>query len=64
MTIEDPLLTVKDVSRLLSVSLPTVWRLIAAGEISSILIGKRARRIRRDDLMAYIESRRQIGGEA
>ena len=61
---DDVLLTVKDVARLLKVSIPTVWRLIGSGEIPTVMIGERSRRVVKSDLIAYIESRRQIGGKS
>ena len=59
-TDDDVLLTVKEVSRLLSVSVPTVWRLIGARKIPTVLVGQRGRRIKKSDLEAYIESRREV----
>jgi len=48
------LYTVEEAARLLSVSVATLYRLMAKGDVRYIKIG-RARRIKRDDLVAYVE---------
>ena len=55
MTQDDRLLKIADVAKRLAVSVTTVRRLIAAGKLQTVRIG-RALRIRPDDLEAYIEN--------
>jgi excisionase family DNA binding protein len=50
-----PLLTVAEVADLLRVSNMTVYRLIKAGDLAAIRVGKNYR-IRRDDLDAYLNA--------
>lgn len=50
-----PLLTVAEVADLLRVSNMTVYRLIKAGELAAIRVGKNYR-IRRNDLDAYLNA--------
>ncbi len=50
-----PLLTVNEVSQALRVSNMTVYRLIKAGELPALRIGKNYR-IRQDDLDGYLSS--------
>lgn len=56
---EDQLLTVDEVARSLTVSKTTLWRMLGRGELPVVKIGKRPVRVRRSDLDAYINSRRQ-----
>ncbi|HEX75487.1 MAG TPA: helix-turn-helix domain-containing protein [Dehalococcoidia bacterium] len=60
---DDELLTVDQAARLLTISKPTVWRMIRAGELPVVKIAKRSRRIKRSDILAYI-SRHYTGGQA
>lgn len=53
-TKEPRLLSRKTVAERLAVSMPTVARLLASGDLPSVKIG-RARRVREEDLAAYIE---------
>ena len=55
MTQDDRLLKIADVAERLAVSVTTVRRLIAAGKLQTVRIG-RALRIRPDDLETYIEN--------
>jgi excisionase family DNA binding protein len=54
----DPLLTVAEVSALLSVSRGTAWNLVRNREIPSIKI-RRCVRVRRSDVERYLEENRQ-----
>lgn len=49
-------LTVAEVARLMRVSTMTVYRLIKAGELASVRVGK-SYRIREDDVDAYLARR-------
>ena len=49
---ERHLLTIPDVAALLSVSVGQVERLVATGQLPSVLIG-RSRRVRNEDLRAF-----------
>jgi len=51
------LLSVNDVAVELGCGRDTVYRLIASGQLRSITVGGRLRRIRVEDLRAYIDSR-------
>jgi len=53
-----PLLTIDQTAAILGVVRATVFRLLAAGELQAVRVGQR-RRIRPEDLDAYIESRRE-----
>ena len=55
MTQDDRLLKIADVALRLAVSVSTVRRLIEAGELKTVRIG-RALRILPDDLEAYIDN--------
>jgi excisionase family DNA binding protein len=48
------LLTVNEACELLHLSRPIVYRLISSGELRSLKIGERSRRIPMDALRAYI----------
>jgi excisionase family DNA binding protein len=52
----DGLLTVREVAEAMRVSTMTVYRLIKAGELPAIRVGKHFR-IRRRDLTGYLDSR-------
>lgn len=55
VAIQPELLKLKDVATMLSLSQPSVLRLVDAGEIPFVLYG-RTRMYRRRDVMAYINS--------
>jgi excisionase family DNA binding protein len=58
----EQLLDAADVGRVLKISLPNVRRLLASGEIESILVGRRWR-VRPEALDSFIEKRtRHVGG--
>ena len=50
----EPLLSVSTAAEYLAVSVRTVYRLIAAGELHPVRVGARLR-IEREDLRAYLE---------
>lgn len=50
------LLSVVEVAAELGCSRDTVYALLASGTLPSVLVGERLRRIRRDDLSAYVGS--------
>ena len=52
----EPLLTVGEVAQLMRVSNMTVYRLIKAGQLSAIRVGKNYR-IRRSDIERYLADR-------
>lgn len=51
------LLSVNEVATELGCGRDTVYRLLTSGQLPSLTIGGRLRRIRREDLRAYIDSR-------
>jgi excisionase family DNA binding protein len=53
---DDPLLTVGEVAQLMRVSNMTVYRLIKAGQLAAIRVGKNYR-IRRRDVHRYLSER-------
>lgn len=53
------MLTAKDVSELMKVSIKTVRDWVASGDLQVIWVGKREYRISRQDLNAFIEKRKQ-----
>jgi excisionase family DNA binding protein len=56
--ITEPLLTVKDVARLLSISTRSVDRLIASGELASVKFGDKqrsSRRVTQEALRSFID---------
>jgi excisionase family DNA binding protein len=55
----EPLLSVSAASTYLAVSVRTLYRLIAAGEIHPVRVGTRLR-IEREDLRAYLERQREL----
>ena len=54
--LEEPLLTVDEVARVMRVSNMTVYRLIKAGQLAAIRVGKNYR-IRRRDVARYLDER-------
>ncbi|MGB7980733.1 MAG: helix-turn-helix domain-containing protein [Candidatus Nanopelagicales bacterium] len=50
------LLSVSEVAAELGCGRDLVYALLASGRLPSVQIGERLRRIRRDDLQAYVES--------
>jgi excisionase family DNA binding protein len=50
------LLTFIRVAEQLDVSLSQVRRLVAAGELPTVVVGKDARRVRQSDLDAYVKN--------
>ncbi len=52
---QDQLLTLQQVADRLQVSMSTVRRLVAAGKLKAVRIG-RSQRVRPDDLRAYINT--------
>jgi excisionase family DNA binding protein len=63
VTVEHRLLTVREVADAMRVSTMTVYRLIRAGQIPAIRVGKHFR-IRENDLEVYLEARMVRGGGA
>ena len=60
----EPLLTVGEVATLMRVSNMTVYRLIKAGQLAAIRVGKNYR-IRRSDVDRYLTERSvNVGGDA
>jgi excisionase family DNA binding protein len=60
---EHRLLTVREVAETMRVSNMTVYRLIRAGELPAIRVGKHFR-IRENELGAYLESQTVRGGDS
>ena len=60
---EHRLLTVREVADTMRVSNMTVYRLIRAGELSAIRVGKHFR-IREGELSEYLESQTVRGGDS
>jgi len=58
----EPLLTRKDVMRMLQVSLPTVIRLEAHGKLPALRLGAGSVRYRREDVQKFIAA--SAGNEA
>lgn len=56
----EPLLTVNDVLSALAVSRATLYRLVAAGELPLLKLG-RATRFRTEDVRAYVDRRLEAG---
>jgi len=54
--VPDEFLTVQEVSEYLKVNPQTVYNWLDRGELPSVRVGKRRRRIRRSDLNAFIEA--------
>ena len=61
MGTEHRLLTVREVADAIRVSTMTVYRLIRAGELPAIRVGKHFR-IRESDLSAYLDAQTTVGG--
>jgi excisionase family DNA binding protein len=65
-TIVEPLiqvgLRVPEAAAVLGIGRRSVWRLISTGELASVRLGGRSRRILRDDLDSYLASLRRTGG--
>jgi excisionase family DNA binding protein len=57
------LLTAREVAEVMRVSTMTVYRLIKAGELPAIRVGKHLR-IRRDDVAGYLDRRVVVTGTA
>ena len=53
---ERMMLTVVEVAQQLGCGRDTVYSLLASGQLRSVRVGERLRRIRRSDLTAYIEA--------
>ena len=49
------LLTVEEAARRLTISKPTMWRIISRGEIPIVRISRRTIRLKATDLEAYVE---------
>lgn len=56
------MLTLKEVARELNIGLRTVERLVETGELPAYRLSPRVQRVRREDLEAYLESRRIENG--
>ena len=56
---EDRLLNAREVSEILNISIMSVWRMFRKGEVPTVIVGERSRRVKRSDLDAYINSRYQ-----
>lgn len=52
---KDELLTVQEAADWLTISRPTLWRMIRRGEIPVVRIARRTTRLRLTDLVNYIE---------
>ena len=61
MALEHRLLTVREVADAIRVSTMTVYRLIRAGDLPAIRVGKHFR-IRESDLSAYLDAQTTVGG--
>lgn len=55
------MLTVKQVADYMQVNIRTVQEWVNAGELARVMIGKREYRIRRSELMRFIEAREKKG---
>jgi excisionase family DNA binding protein len=62
MSNEDTLLTAEDVARIMKVSIRTVRRWVATGQIEIVEIGKQDYRITRDALNKFIQERQKRRG--
>jgi excisionase family DNA binding protein len=56
------LLTVRQAAEILQVSLPTVYRLMADGNLPRIEITPRCFRVKRDSVIEYIQAKTNTGG--
>jgi excisionase family DNA binding protein len=64
MSNEDTLLTAEDVARIMKVSIRTVRRWVATGQIEIVEIGKQDYRITREALTRFIQERQKRRGDA
>ncbi|MFL5663031.1 MAG: helix-turn-helix domain-containing protein [Ktedonobacteraceae bacterium] len=62
MSNEDTLLTAEDVARIVKVSIRTVRRWVAAGQIEIVEIGRQDYRITREALNRFIQERQKRRG--
>jgi len=62
MSNEDTLLTAEDVARIVKVSIRTVRRWVASGQIEIVEIGKQDYRITREALNRFIQERQKRRG--
>jgi excisionase family DNA binding protein len=53
------LLKVPQAAAELNVAVSTAWELVKSGELESIVIGEKMRRVPREALVEYIEAKRQ-----
>ena len=53
----EPLLTVQEAAGILRLSLPTLYRLVKAGELPAYRIGKLRLAFKADDLIRYVNER-------
>ena len=64
MSSENTLLTSEDVARIMKVSIRTVRRWVATGQIEIVEIGKQDYRITREALNTFIQERQKRRGDA
>ena len=64
MSSENTLLTAEDVARIMKVSIRTVRRWVATGQIEIVEIGKQDYRITRQALNTFIQERQKRRGDA
>ncbi|OLB42045.1 MAG: hypothetical protein AUG54_05580 [Ktedonobacter sp. 13_1_20CM_4_53_7] len=64
MSSENTLLTAEDVARIIKVSIRTVRRWVATGQIEIVEIGKQDYRITREALNRFIQERQKRRGDA
>jgi excisionase family DNA binding protein len=64
MSSENTLLTAEDVARIMQVSIRTVRRWVATGQIEIVEIGKQDYRITREALNTFIQERQKRRGDA
>jgi excisionase family DNA binding protein len=55
-----PLLTVRQAGVILGLSARSVWRIIRQGQLRTVCVGERSRRIHPADLARYVEERRSL----
>ena len=63
MSSENTLLTSEDVARIMKVSIRTVRRWVATGQIEIVEIGKQDYRITREALNSFIQERQKRRGD-
>ena len=56
--INKPLLTLKEVGEILSLSKDTVYNLLRAGKLKGYKLNPKAWRVKKEDLTAFIESKK------